>query len=116
MPEEARDPSIIRGYHAHIYFEPGNPEPAAKVRELIARTFPHARLGGWRPMPVGPHTKAMYLIEIMPGDFAQIIPWLMLNRRGLSVLVHPFTGNGAEDHAVNSFWMGESLALKTENL
>lgn len=116
MAEQARDTSIISGYHAHIYFEPKNPEPAARIREQLAVTFPHARLGAWRPFPVGPHPKAMYLIEFKTDDFANIVPWLMLNRRGLTIMVHPFTGNGAEDHSDNALWLGERFELKLEGM
>lgn len=116
MAEQARDPSIIRGYHAHIYFDPKDPEPAAKIREQLAVIFPNARLGAWRPFPVGPHPKAMYLIEFSSGDFASILPWLMLNRRGLSVMVHPFTGDGKQDHTDNALWLGEQFGLKVEGM
>ncbi|HLH77841.1 MAG TPA: DOPA 4,5-dioxygenase family protein [Candidatus Binataceae bacterium] len=120
MAQEAasgvRDPAIIRGYHAHVYFNPDQVETAAKIRQLVAGAFPLARLGGWRPQPVGPHPKAMYLIEFKPDEFARIIPWLMLNRSGLTVMVHPFTDDGGQDHSANTLWLGEQFQLKTEGL
>ena len=37
-------------------------------------------------------------------EFGKVVPWLMLNREGLSVLVHPSTGDGYGDHLVRSLW------------
>jgi DOPA 4,5-dioxygenase len=33
------------------------------------------------------------------AQFANIVPWLMLNRQGLDVLVHPLTENSYDDHS-----------------
>jgi len=41
---------------------------------------------------------------------------LMLNREGLSVLVHPSTGDGYGDHMERSLWLGERLKLNEEAL
>jgi DOPA 4,5-dioxygenase len=35
----------------------------------------------------------------------------MLHREGLSVLVHPSTGDGYGDHLERSLWLGEKLKL-----
>jgi DOPA 4,5-dioxygenase len=35
----------------------------------------------------------------------------MLNREGLSVLVHPSTGDGYGDHLERSLWLGDRLKL-----
>jgi DOPA 4,5-dioxygenase len=40
----------------------------------------------------------------------------MLNRMGLTVLVHPETGRPRDDHTRHAAWLGEVLALKTEVL
>jgi DOPA 4,5-dioxygenase len=40
----------------------------------------------------------------------------MLNREGLSVLVHPSTGDGYGDHLVRSLWLGERLKLNESAL
>src|SRR5262249_4893628 len=43
--------------------------------------------------PVGPHTQAMYQLAFPPSLLASFLPWLMLNREGLSILLHPGTGD-----------------------
>ncbi len=99
----------IKGYHAHIYYDPATRETAAWVRQGLAAF--RARLGGWHDEPVGPHLKAMYQVAFEPEEFGKIVPWLMLNRKGLSVLVHPSTGDSYGDHLVRSLWLGDRLKL-----
>ena len=40
----------------------------------------------------------------------------MLNRMGLTVLLHPESGRPRDDHTLHAMWMGEVLPLKTEIL
>ena len=106
----------IHSFHAHVYFDPDTSRAAAaQVREGIAARFP-VRLGRWHDVPVGPHPKAMFQVAFLPALFATFVPWLMLNRRGLTVLVHPNTGAPNDNHLVHALWMGAVLPLKGEVL
>ena len=58
----------------------------------------------------------MYQIAFGVEVFATLIPWLMLNRRGLSVLVHPNTDRPRDDHLLQSLWLGPALPVKGEVL
>ena len=40
----------------------------------------------------------MYQIAFPPLLLASFLPWLMLNRDGLSILLHPGTGDAYADH------------------
>lgn len=105
----------IRDYHAHIYYEPGVTEPAAaQLREHVAEAFPVARLGRWHAVPVGPHTKAMFQIAFPVTLFATLVPWLLLNRDGLDILLHPETGDDPADHTTHAAWLGEKLPLRMD--
>ena len=106
----------ISAYHAHVYYEPASKARAAHVREEVAAVFPDVRLGRWHDVPVGPHTRAMYQILFEPDRLKDFLPWLMLNRQGLAVLVHPETGNDYKDHAEHALWSGEMLPLKLDVL
>src|SRR5688572_16892118 len=97
-----RDSGVITGYHAHVYFDPATRGAAEQVREGVGRFV--VELGRWHEKPIGPHTKAMYQVAFAPDQFALVVPWLMLNRSGLSILVHPMTGDDVEDHVVNPLW------------
>lgn len=101
---------VIKGYHAHIYYDPKTSRGAAeKVRAGLAHF--NVQLGSWHDQPVGPHLDAMYQAVFANEEFGKVVPWLMLNREGLSVLVHPSTGDGYGDHLERSLGLGERLQL-----
>jgi DOPA 4,5-dioxygenase len=56
----------------------------------------------------------MYQVVFATLDFGKIVPWLMLNRQGLDILVHPETGDDLQDHRDNALWLGEKLKLRLE--
>ena len=117
MVEAFADPAVISGYHAHIYYDPAmTREAATRVREGLGAAFPAATLGGWHDEAVGPHTVAMYQIAFAVEDFARLVPWLMLNRGGLDVLVHPLAGNAYDDHTRYAMWLGDKLPLRLDVL
>jgi len=115
-PAEPLELRSIRSYHAHIYWSTAEQrEVALRVREQIAARF-SVQLGRVHDVAVGPHPIAMYQIAFSTEVFARLAPWLMLNRGGLSVLVHPNTGHARDDHERNPLWLGAPLALLTESL
>ena len=117
MAEAFADPAAISGYHAHIYYDPATTrETAARLREGLGAAFPKATLGSWHDEAVGPHTVAMYQVAFAVEDFARLVPWLMLNRDGLDVLVHPLAGNAYDDHTVYAMWLGDKLLLRLDVL
>jgi len=101
----------VSAYHAHIYFDAATREAAAAVREEIAARFP-VELGRWWDGPIGPHPEPMYQVAFQLDMFQQIVPWLMLNRRGLTILVHPRTGDERADHSIFPLWFGRVLPLR----
>ena len=60
----------------------------------------------------GPHPQPMFQVEISPEVFPQIIPWLMYNREGLTILIHPEAEDAYNDHAHFPLWMGKKLRLR----
>ncbi len=117
MPKQAADPAIIRDYHAHVYYaSAATRDRAARLRERIAAAFPEARLGRWHDAPVGPHPQSMYQVAFPRALLASFLPWLMLNRDGLTVLLHPETGDDVADHSEHAAWLGAVLPLRLEVL
>ncbi len=101
----------IRSYHAHIYFDGPEQRRAAEiVRAEICERF-LVRIGRWHERPIGPHTRAMFQVAFLPEVFPRFVPWLMINRRSLAVLIHPNTGRPRSDHLANPLWLGEILAI-----
>lgn len=113
--QQPADPGAITEYHAHIYYDAGSRDHAAALRDWVEQRF-QVRMGRWRDEPVGPHPSAMYQIAFTPDQFPTLVPFLMLNRQGLTILVHPETGRPRDDHTLNAVWAGQILTLKTDIL
>jgi len=112
-----RDPGIIQHYHAHVYYDPASArDRAARLRERVAAAFPEATLGRWHDELVGPHLRSMYQIAFPRELLPSLLPWLMLNRDGLTILLHPGTGNDYADHAEHAAWLGGVLPLRLDVL
>jgi len=116
MAESALDPGIITGYHAHLYYASDTRSVAERLRRAIGEGFPQARIGSWHDEPVGPHPVSMYQVAFAIEEFPGLVPWLMLNREGLDVLVHPLTDDSVADHTRFALWLGKPLPLRTEVL
>ncbi len=73
-------------------------------------------LGRWHAVPVGPHPAAMYQIAFGTELFPTLVPFIALNRAGLTVLVHPESGRPKDDHLKHAMWLGEVLPLNGDIL
>jgi aromatic ring-cleaving dioxygenase len=109
------DPTRINGYHAHVYYDPQTRLAAERVRAAIGERF-NTRLGNWHDEPVGPHPVSMYQVAFDGEEFPNLVPWLMLNREGLNVLIHPLTGDSVSDHTRCAAWLGTPLPLRIDVL
>ncbi|MGA2550231.1 MAG: DOPA 4,5-dioxygenase family protein [Burkholderiaceae bacterium] len=106
----------IWNYHAHVYFHDAQERGwAERLRESVGKSF-SVQLGRWHEGPVGPHTVGMYQIAFGTEEFSRLVPWLMTHRYGLSILVHPNTGEPRADHMQRAIWLGPALVLKPETL
>jgi aromatic ring-cleaving dioxygenase len=115
MTPSSADPGRPHGFHAHIYYDALTKPTAEKLREAIAAQFT-VELGRWRDEPVGPHPTSMYQVAFAPEEFSRLVPWLMLNRSGLDVLIHPQTGDAPADHTGHAAWLGARLKLRLDVL
>jgi DOPA 4,5-dioxygenase len=110
-----KDPRAITAYHAHVYYDPAKTRGRAeRLRERVGEKFPQAKLGRWHDETVGPHPQSMYQIAFAREMLAEFVPWLMLNRGGLTVLLHPETGDNYTDHSAHALWFGAVLPLRLE--
>jgi aromatic ring-cleaving dioxygenase len=108
-------PIEISGYHAHVYYDPATRPHAERLAETIGKEFP-VQFGGLHHGPVGPHPIANLQIIFTVAEFQNVVPWLMLNREGLDVLIHPLTDDSVEDHSRYALWLGTPVPLKLETL
>ncbi|KIW90343.1 uncharacterized protein Z519_08987 [Cladophialophora bantiana CBS 173.52] len=105
------------GFDVHIYYHLNSDEQkdfARALWERIRREFPELRIYRFWDHPVGPHTMAMFEVNLFtPAQFGAFIPWLIINRGPLSALVHPNheDGDALRDHSQRATWLGERVPL-----
>ena len=118
MTQDApKDIAAIADYHVHVYYDPASKDRAALLRHWVEERFAgQMRMGSWHDEPVGPHVQAMYQIAFPPALLPTLVPFLMMNRMGLTILLHPQSGRPRDDHTLNAVWMGQVLPVKTEVL
>jgi aromatic ring-cleaving dioxygenase len=107
-------PEALHGYHAHIYYNDETFPIATKLRDTLAADFP-VKIGSNAGI-AGPHPVPQIQIIFKKDAFQSVVPWLMLNREGLDVLVHPLSNDEYDDHTINALWLGTPVALKIETL
>jgi DOPA 4,5-dioxygenase len=116
MTKAPTEIGAIEAYHAHVYYDPATTrDVAATLRQWVEQRFT-VTMGRWHDVPVGPHVRAMYLIVFTPDQFPALVPFLMLNRMGLTILIHPETDRPLADHLERAMWLGEVLPLKSDML
>jgi DOPA 4,5-dioxygenase len=60
---------------------------------------------------VGPHPRGSCQLTLAPERFGDFARWAMLHRRGLTLFVHPTTGDERADHSDHVLWFGPSETL-----
>ena len=104
------------GYHAHIYYDPTRTRAVAERVCAALGAQCSVEIDGFRDTPRGPHTIANVLVIFTPDQFQHVVPYLMLHRDGLDVLVHPLTEDAVEDHRRYVLWLGTPVALNLQTL
>lgn len=115
MTNPSNEPIHVNGYHAHVHYDTSTRRIAERLAEAVGSKFP-IKFGGFRDGPVGPHPIANLQIIFTAAEFENIVPWLMLNREGLDVLIHPQTGDFVDDHRRYALWLGTPVPLRLETL
>ncbi|HYD17193.1 MAG TPA: DOPA 4,5-dioxygenase family protein [Patescibacteria group bacterium] len=100
-------------YHIHIYFQPGTEgeQDALDVTQKLQQRFPWAVEDAHRVGKVGPHSQANIGVTITPDSFGEVVGWLQLNSKNLSILIHPRTGDEIVDHKQAAMWLGTPVAF-----
>lgn len=103
----------ITHWHAHVYYGAATLDQASALCELADQTLP-VKKGRVHQKNVGPHPMWSCQLSFVPDDFAQVVVWLNARRDGLTVFVHPNTGDDLTDHRDHAIWLGDSVALKLD--
>ncbi len=110
MSNSSTGSPVVYGYHAHVYYNGELFPIAERLRETLAANFP-VELGRFGGEQVGPHPVPQFQIIFNTAQFQPVVPWLMLSREGLDVLVHPLTDDMVDDHTVYAMWLGTPIKL-----
>ena len=78
--------SIIRDFHAHIYFDADQLDRARRVAEAAHERF-GVPVGRFHTGPVGPHPRGSCQLTVRPEQFGDFAQWIALNRDGLTILL-----------------------------
>jgi len=105
-----KDPATITGWHAHVYFDAASKPAAEALCREAAERF-GVTMGRMHDAPVGPHPTGSCQLSVPSEAFARLIPWLALNRGGLTVFAHAETGDALADHTRHVLWLGDSQPL-----
>ena len=100
----------IKGYHAHVYFDAATSDKARELQQRISDNFPIA-MGRFHEKNVGPHPRWSYQVAFKAELFGTLVPWLMLQRDDLTVLIHAVSGDDLYDHTALVMWLGDSVPL-----
>ncbi len=88
---------------------------AFELWERIRREFPELRIHKVWDRPVGPHPIAMFEMDVLtPKQFGALIPWLVIHRGSLSVLIHANTCDDERDHTQVS--LSDNVRLSVRDL
>ena len=104
-----------KGWHAHVYYNAETKAKAAKLSATLRAKF-KVEGGALSDEPRGPHPISQFNVIFEVPEFQDVVPWLMLNRDGLDILVHPLTDSSYNDHTDYAMWLGQPVALRTDIL
>ncbi|HEX3882635.1 MAG TPA: DOPA 4,5-dioxygenase family protein [Stellaceae bacterium] len=105
----------IYGYHAHVYYDADTLPAAERLHQGLSANFP-IEMGQFSGAEVGPHPVPQFQIIFTVAQFQDVVPWLMVHREGLDILVHPLTDDMVDDHSVYALWLGAPIALKLHTM
>lgn len=97
-------------YHAHIYFDPAEAEPAGALASAMKDALGVA-MGRVHARPVGPHPRGSCQLTIPAAQIGEALEWLMTYRGHFTVFCHGNTGNDLADHTAHVMWLGQSEVL-----
>ncbi len=112
------DIETISGYHVHVYFHDAESKSkASSLREEMQQRFQIKISHLFEEADKDdPHQRPMFFAQFPAREFADVVPWVMLNQNGLNLFIHPKTGDDLADHRDYSMWLGSVLPINMDGL
>ena len=105
--------SEIENFHAHVYYDAAERAQAQKLCEAAGRSSA-SRSGACTTTRSARIRAEAASSPSATTQFSDVLPWLVLNRGGLTVFTHAQTGNALKDHTEHVIWLGPSETLKLD--
>jgi aromatic ring-cleaving dioxygenase len=102
-------------YHAHIYYELGDRNPAERLHQQLSSAkgvedFVNVLfVGDMQDKNLGPHPKPQFEVHFLKDVLPRVLQ--LIKTSGLTALVHPLTDDDFADHTSLALWIGEPLPL-----
>jgi len=110
-------PDNLYGYHVHIYFDDTTEAASIELHDRLVAEFDGQPSRPQFTGVAGPHPIAQRQVIFRKDAFtAGLVPWLMFNRHGLNILIHPLTDDEVEDHSAHAVWLGKPVDLSMDKL
>ena len=104
-------PKPFDQFHAHIYF---NPKSQVKAEAFHQKMQQSQLQDGTSPLRFelrGPHPHWMFTVTFTSENFMAMIEFMQKHRDGLSILIHPLSGNELLDHTDYAMFLGQKENL-----
>lgn len=102
-------------FHSHVYYTEETKEKAIEVHHKISEKFlkegSSIELTPLIDRCLGPHTLWMFEFNFNSDLFVDAFSFLCEHRNGLSILIHPLSGNAILDHTDYAMFLGRKEAL-----
>lgn len=108
-------PVKFNTFHSHVYYTTETKQQAFELHKKITEHF--LKQGSSVEMKplidrcLGPHTLWMFEFNFNADLFSEAFSFLCEHRQGLSVLIHPISGNEILDHTDYAMFLGRKEAL-----
>jgi aromatic ring-cleaving dioxygenase len=88
---------------------------ADRFPQRLSAVYP-VEMGQFSGERIGPHPVPQFQIIFTKAQFREVVPWMMVNREGLDILVHPLTDDMVDDHTVYALWLGKPVGLVRDHM
>ncbi len=107
-----KSPLNFEYFHSHIYYDVNSKPQAQKLHQVLKENMTDKlRISQMHDMLMGPHPMWMFEADFKAQNFLDVIRFLSENRNGLSILIHPLSGNAILDHTDYAMFLGEKQKL-----
>lgn len=110
-----KTPNPTDPYHAHVYYTQDTWDVAQRLHQELSEVLISGSMadlvliGKMYDTGVGPHPIPQFEIQF----FASAVPAMtrILEKTGLTALIHPLTDDDLADHTTLAVWLGEPIPL-----